>query len=106
MLGLRVPGSGFAVSQAWGHLARGTRHAATRDSFLGVGKFTVQAQAGSLCRLASQRGLGWACELGGTGSQGITKVGQSVLARLFEIQTWCLPELVDCVCGEGSTKEQ
>ena len=30
-------------------------------------------------------------QVGGEGSQGITRVGQTVLARLMEPQTWCLP---------------
>ena len=31
---------------------------------------------------------GWACKLGGAEPLGISKVGQTVLARLMESQTW------------------
>ena len=42
--------------------------------------------------------LGWACKLGGEESLGISKVGQTVLARLMESQIW--HQLASSVGGE------
>lgn len=41
--------------------------------------------------------------LGRLGSQGITRAGQTLLARLMETQIWCLPVVS---VGEGSAKEE
>ena len=35
-----------------------------------------------------EKQLGWACKLGGVESLGISKAGQTVLARLMESQIW------------------
>ena len=35
-----------------------------------------------------EKQLGWACKLGGAESLGISKEGQTVLARLMESQIW------------------
>ena len=35
-----------------------------------------------------EKQLGWACKLGGAGSLGISKAGQTVLARMMESQLW------------------
>ena len=45
-----------------------------------------------------QKKLGWACNLGGAESVGISKVGGTVLARLMESQIW--HQFVSSV-GEG-----
>ena len=36
------------------------------------------------------KALGWACNLGGAVSQGINRIGQTVISRLMESQIWCL----------------
>ena len=41
--------------------------------------------------------LRWACKLGGAESLGISKAGQTVLARLMKSQIWC--ELPDSLQG-------
>ena len=38
-----------------------------------------------------EKQLGWAAKLGGVESQGISRVGQTVLARLIEFQIWHPP---------------
>lgn len=43
--------------------------------------------------------LKWIQRLGGMASQGITWVGKTVVARLMETQTWCLPATLR---GKGS----
>ena len=48
-----------------------------------------------------EKQLGWPHKLGGAESLGISKVGQTVLARLMESQIW--HQLV-ALLGEGSEK--
>ena len=50
--------------------------------------------------------LGWGCNLGGAESLGISKVGQTVLAKLMESQIW--QQLAGSVAlwGEGLEKGQ
>ena len=38
-----------------------------------------------------EKQLGWACKLGGVECLGISKAGQTVLARLMETQIWHQP---------------
>ena len=45
--------------------------------------------------------LGWAHKLGGAESLGVSKVGQTVLARLMESQTW---HRLACSVGRGFRK--
>ena len=48
--------------------------------------------------------VAWAgCKLGGVGSQGITRAGQPVLARLMETQLW-YPPMPACQQGGGLNK--
>ena len=47
-----------------------------------------------------------ACKLGGTGSEGITRAGQRVTARLIETQIWHTPASSVALWGEGSEKEK
>ena len=44
-----------------------------------------------------EKQLGWAYKLGGAESLGISKAGQTVLARLMKSQIWC--ELPDSLQG-------
>ena len=44
-----------------------------------------------------EKQLGWACKLGGVESLGISKAGQTVLARLMESQIWY--QFAGSVCG-------
>ena len=56
-----------------------------------LGKSAAWVKRDPLYGRATKKGLGWACKLDGAGSQGITKVGQMVLARLMEGEILCLP---------------
>ena len=51
----------------------------------------------------TEKQLGWACKLGGTGSLGISKVGQTVSARIDGVS-----DMTGSVAlwGEGSEEEQ
>ena len=49
-----------------------------------------------------EKPLGWACKLGGAESLGISKAGQTVLARLMESQIW--PQLTGSVAGGFSKR--
>ena len=42
----------------------------------------------------------------GVATQGISRAGQTVLARLVESQIWHPPASSMALCGEGSEKEQ
>ena len=53
-----------------------------------------------------EKQLGWAHNLGGTESQGISGAGQTLLARLMESQIWHQPASSVPLCGEGSEKGQ
>ena len=53
-----------------------------------------------------EKSLGWACKLGGTESQGISRAGQTVVARLMESQIWHQPASSVALWGEGSEKGQ
>ena len=44
-----------------------------------------------------QKHLGWAHKLSGVGSQGMTRLRQTVIARLMDTQTWLPP--AGCVGG-------
>ena len=48
----------------------------------------------------------WACKLGGMEPQGISRMGQTVLARLMEYQIWHQPVGFVSLLGEGSPKGQ
>ena len=48
-----------------------------------------------------EKQLGWTNKLGGKESLGISKAGQTVLARLMESQIW--HQLAGFVCGGGGT---
>ena len=50
-----------------------------------------------------EKQLGLACKLGGAESLGISKAGQTVLARLMESQIW---HKLPCSVGEGLAKGQ
>ena len=50
--------------------------------------------------------LGWAYKLGGVESQGISRVGQTVLARLMESQIWHQPAGSMALQEDGSEKGQ
>ena len=50
--------------------------------------------------------LGWACKLDGTESLGISKVGQTVLARLMESQIWHPRASSVALWGDDSVKER
>ena len=50
--------------------------------------------------------LEWACRLGGAESLGISKVGQTVLARLMECQIWHQPAGSVALWGNSSEKRQ
>ena len=50
--------------------------------------------------------FGWAHKLGGMKSQGISRVGQTVLARLMESQIWHLPAGFVALCvGVGDSEK-
>ena len=49
-----------------------------------------------------EKQLGWAYKLGGAESLGISKVGQTVLARLMESQIWHHFAVFVALCREGS----
>ena len=51
-----------------------------------------------------EKQLGWACKLGGEESLGISKVGQTVLARLMESQIWHQLASSVALWGEGLEK--
>ena len=53
-----------------------------------------------------EKQLGWACKLAGMEPLGISKVGQTVLARLMEFQIWHQPAGSMALCGEVSEKGQ
>ena len=51
-----------------------------------------------------EKQLGWACKLGGIESLGITRVGQTVLAKLTESQIWHQP--AGCVVLWGRVQKR
>ena len=51
-----------------------------------------------------EKQLGWTNKLGGKESLGISKVGQTVLARLMESQIW--HQLAGFVCGGGGLRKR
>ena len=51
-----------------------------------------------------EKQLGWAHKLGGSVSQGISRAGQRVLARLMESQIWHLPAGSVALWGRGFRK--
>ena len=50
--------------------------------------------------------IGWVHKLGGTESLGISRVGQTVLARLMESQVWHQPAGSVVLWGDSSEKGQ
>ena len=53
-----------------------------------------------------QKQVGWAYKLGRAESQGFSRAGQTVLARLMESQIWHQPASSVALWGEGSEKGQ
>ena len=53
-----------------------------------------------------EKKLGWTHKLGGTESLGISRMGQTVLARLMESQIQHQSAGSVALCGEGSEKGQ
>ena len=56
--------------------------------------------------LHKEKQLGWACKLNRAESLGISKVGQTVLARLMESQIWHPLASSMVLWGDGSEKGQ
>ena len=53
-----------------------------------------------------EKQLGWACKSGGAESLGISKAGQTLLARLMESQIWHQPVGSVALLGEDLEKGQ
>lgn len=52
------------------------------ESLRGFRRACTAGRAGPSCGLASEGGLGWVCELLGTGSQGLPRVGESSASQV------------------------
>ena len=89
MLGLEIPRRSQAMNLGWLLLVPGL--ALTGASCCLFDRIEEAVKHKPRPAIHMEKQVGWACKLSGTETPGISKVGQTVLARLMESQIWYQP---------------
>ena len=92
--------------QAWGHLAGGMGAAGSLRLAVAVLKDSGSWEAWATTSHSYGKATVNICKLDETEPQGISRVGQTVLARLMESQIWYQPASSVTLWVEGSEKKQ